>query len=199
MRSYKIELFKFLKAPVRLDVFFLVVFLFLDIKMAISLFLSILVHEMAHAWVANSKGYKVYGIDIGLLIGSASIQANINQRDSIPITFAGPLSNILLALLSFIISLFYDSNNFLYSFFIINILLFIFNILPIYPMDGGVILRDILMLNMNRRVGKRIADKVSLVTSIIVLVVSLYLGFIILSLFSAYFIYTSYNELKNGK
>lgn len=198
MKSYKIELFKFLKAPVRLDIFFLAIFLFLDIKMSIALFLSILIHEMAHAWVADNKGYKVYGIDIGLLVGSASIQANINQRDSIPITFAGPLSNILLALLSFFILLFFDSQ-FLYSFFIINILLFIFNILPIYPMDGGVIIRDILMLNMNRRVGKRIADKVSLITSIIVLGISLYLGFIILSLFSVYFIYTSYNELKNGK
>ena len=198
MESYKIELFKFLKAPVRLDIFFLVIFLFLDIKMSISLFLSILVHEMAHAWVANKKGYKVYGIDIGLLVGSASIQANINQRDSIPITFAGPLSNILLTLLSFILLLFFDSQ-LLDSFLIINILLFTFNILPIYPMDGGVILRDILMLNMNRRVGKRIAGKVSLVTSIIVLVVSLYLEFFILSLFAIYFIYTSYKELNEKK
>ena len=194
----KIKLFEFLKAPVYMDLSFLIILFFFDLYVFFALFSSILIHEIAHAWVANNKGYKVYGIDIGLLAGSAYIQANINERDSISITFAGPLSNILLSLLSFIFLLFFNSK-FLDWFFIINSLLFIFNILPIYPMDGGHILRNILMLNMNRKVGKEIANKVSLITSIIIMGVSLYLGFIILSLFSAYFIYTSYNELKNGK
>lgn len=195
MKSYKIKLFNFLKAPVYLDIFFLITFAFLEINMVIALFLSILVHEMAHAWVADKKGYKVYGIEIGLLAGFASIQANVNQRDSLPITFAGPLSNILISIISFLSLLFFDSV-FLDNLLIINILLFIFNILPIYPMDGGIIFRDILMLSMNRRIGKKIANKVSLITSIILSIISLYFGFIIMSLLSIYFIYTSYNELK---
>jgi Zn-dependent protease len=198
MKSYKLELFKFLGAPVSLDVFFLIVFVFLDIKMAIALFISILIHEMAHAWMANKKGYAVYGIEISLFKGSAYMQPP-NQRDSIPITFAGPLSNLLLFIISALCILLIGENYFLYSFSFINLFLFIFNMLPIYPMDGGHLVRDILMLNMNRKKGKLISIKISLITSILLFIFSIYFQFIIMILFSIYFIYTSYKSLKDER
>lgn len=198
MKSYKIELFKFLGAPVSLDVFFLIVFVFLDIKVGIALFISILIHEMAHAWMANKKGYSVYGVEVGLFKGSAYLQPT-NQRDSIPITFAGPLSNLLLAILSTLLLLLIGKNSFLYHLSVINILLFIFNMLPIYPMDGGYIVRDLLMLKMNRMRGKLISIKISLITSILLFIFSIYLNYIIMMLFSIYFIYTSYKSLKNER
>jgi stage IV sporulation protein FB len=197
MKSYKLELFKYLGAPVSLDVFFLLVFVLLDIKLAIALFISVLLHEMAHAWMSNKKGYKVYGIEVGLLKGAAYLQPS-NQRDSIWITFAGPLSNLLLSVLTFILIVFYK-NDFLYALFTVNLLLFAFNMLPIYPMDGGHIVRDLLMLNMDRRSGKILSIKISLVTSILLLVFSIYFGFIVMMVFSAYFIYLSYKSLENER
>jgi stage IV sporulation protein FB len=198
MKSYKLELFKFLGAPVSLDVFFLAVFVFLDIKAVIAFFISILIHEMAHAWMADRKGYAVYGIEISLFKGSAYMQPP-NQRDSIPITFAGPLSNLILFLISILTFYLISDNYLLYLFSIINLFLFIFNMLPIYPMDGGHLVRDILMLNMNRKKGKLLSIKISLITSILLFLFSIYFQFIIIILISIYFIYTSYKSLKNER
>lgn len=197
MKSYKLKLFNFLGTPVSLNIFFLLVFVFFSIQISIAIFISILIHEMAHAWMANKKGYVVYGIEIDLFKGSAYIQPP-NQRDSIPITFAGPLSNLLLFVISFLIHQI-SNNEFIYSLMIVNLLLFIFNILPIYPMDGGHLVRDILMLNMDRKRGKLLSIKISLITSILLFIFTIYFNYIIMMFFSIYFIYESYKSLKNER
>jgi len=196
MKSYKLDLFKFLGAPVKLDLFFFALFIFLQVEAVIAVFISILIHEMAHAWIARRKGYNVYGIEIGLFQGSAAIDSNMHQRDSIPITFAGPLSNLLLYSLSMSLIFIFGDIYFLNILSLINIILFIFNMLPIFPMDGGIILRDILMLKIDRRKGARISAWISMTTSVMLFIFSLIFGFIIMSLFSIYFIYSSYKILK---
>jgi stage IV sporulation protein FB len=120
----------------------------------------------------------------------------MHQRDSIPITFAGPLSNLLLYSLSMSLIFIFGDIYFLNILSLINIILFIFNMLPIFPMDGGIILRDILMLKIDRRKGARISAWISMTTSVMLFIFSLIFGFIIMSLFSIYFIYSSYKILK---
>ena len=72
----KINLFKFQGTTVKLDLLFLLLFLFMPISYAISVFIAVLIHEMAHAWMANRKGYHVYGIEIGLFSGSTPTVSN---------------------------------------------------------------------------------------------------------------------------
>jgi hypothetical protein len=59
-----IKLFNFLGSSVNLDIFLLFIFLIFPITMSLSIFISVLIHEMAHAFIANKKGYYVYGINI---------------------------------------------------------------------------------------------------------------------------------------
>lgn len=196
------KLFDFQKAPVTLSIWFFLLFLMLPVNMVISVFISVLVHELAHAWVANLKGYQVYGINIDIFSGSASIDNNMHERDSIPIVAAGPISNVLLAGIGFLLVFILPhdtlvlAKDFIVSFITVNVVLAIFNILPIFPMDGGRIVKDLLVLKMrDRRKAKRIAATISLIFSALLLVYSIYTLSLILILFSGYFGYLALKDL----
>lgn len=196
----KIDLFKFQGTVVKLDLLFLILFLFMPISYVVSVFIAVLIHEMAHAWMANRKGYHVYGIEIGLFSGSAAIDSNIHQGDSIPVTAAGPISNLLLYGLALGISLFIP-HPYIDHFAYVNLFLFLFNILPIYPMDGGQILRDFLMVKgrkfgIDRRKGFNISAWASLVTSVLLIGFSLFFGYIIMAVFGGYFGYLALKDLN---
>lgn len=197
-----LKLFDFVGAPVELSIWFFLLFLWLPVSWVIAIFASVLIHELAHAYVANSKGWQVYGIRVDLFTGSASVDTNIHERDSIPVVAAGPLSNLLLVIFCIPLYMVFAETNpiagdFINDLFIINLLMFIFNILPIYPMDGGRLLKDFLFLKMksNRRLAKKIAGSVSLLFSIALLVYSISISAIILVVFSCLFIYTSLREV----
>jgi Zn-dependent protease len=81
-------------------------------------------------------------------------------------------------------------------FFTVNFFLFIFNILPIYPMDGGHICKDLLMLNMrNRRKAFELSMGISLVTSVFLLIFGMLSGSIMISIFACIFGYYALKEL----
>lgn len=196
------KLFDFVGAPVELSVWFFILFLFAPISWVIAIFFSVLIHELAHAYIADRKGWKVYGIRVDLFTGSASVDTNIPEKDSIPVVAAGPLSNLILALISFPLFVVFGptspiAGKFLLDLYIVNLFMFLFNILPIYPMDGGRLLKDILFIKMrkNRSLAKKIAGYISLVFSIALLIFSLYMSALILTFFSALFIYTSLIEV----
>lgn len=192
------KLFNFLGAPVKLNLLFLILFAIMPISYAISIFIAVMIHEMAHAYVANKKGYRVYGIEIGLFSGAASMDSNMHRSDAIPITAAGPLSNLLLLGLS---AAFIPYHIHIEHFAYVNLFLFIFNTLPIYPMDGGQILRDFLMLKsrklgIDRYKGFTISAWVSLITSILLVAVSMIYGYLFMAIFGGYFGYLALKDLK---
>lgn len=187
----KFKIFNFLGAPVRLSLFFFILLpvVDFDITVFLSIFVAVLVHEMAHAYVANLKGYRVYGIDVDLFAGAASIDANIHQRDSMWVSLAGPASNLLLAVLGLFL-LPYVGNDIATTFVSINIFLAVFNLLPIHPMDGGMAFRDFLMINMrDRSKAARIADNTSLVFCVFGFIAAGIGGFFIMCVFFAIFFY----------
>ena len=200
MTNLTFKLFNFMGAPVNLNLLFLIIFAVTPIPVAVSIFIAILLHEMAHAYVATKRGYRVHGIEIGLFSGSASIDSNMHERDAIPITAAGPLSNLILYFIGFMISFVY-TNQFINAFMMVSMFLFIFNILPIYPMDGGRMLRDFLSiksrkLGISRGQSFTIAAKVSLVTSVLLIAFSVISGFLFMAIFGAYFGYLALKDLK---
>ena len=194
----ELKMFNFQGSPVYLKLWFLLLFAWVSPSMVVAIFLSVLVHELAHAFVANRLGYNVRQIYIDLFYGAAEIDLDhCPERDSIQIVAAGPLSNLLLGLLSF--GLYAGTGiPFLREMIAVNVVLFIFNILPIYPMDGGRILRSFLMMKMpsNRRLGKQISDWVSLVFSVGLLAYSIFTSSWMLGIFSLLFIYYAAKELK---
>lgn len=189
------RLFNFQGAPVSISIWFFLLFLMLPPIMVVAVFFSVLIHELAHAWMANHKGYQVYGVSIDIISGAASIDANMHDRDSIPITAAGPISTLVLCLGSYFLEPFIPGSFITYM-FNINLFLFIFNILPIYPMDGGQIVRSFANLSKNRYQNRRLASWISFIFSVFVLAFAVYTWSIIMILFAGYFGYLALKELE---
>lgn len=198
----ELKMFTFQGTPVYLKLWFLLLFAWLTPSVVIALFISVLVHEMAHAAMANHLCYRVRQIYIDIFYGAAEIELeHCPERDNIPIVAAGPLSNLFLFGLTLAAISLFPGVAFLVDLAAVNLLLFIFNIIPIYPMDGGRLLRSLLMMKMpsNRRKAKMISDWVSLVFSVLLLAYSISASAWILAIFSALFIYYALKELNYVK
>lgn len=188
------RLFNFQGAPVSISIWFFLLFLMLPPIAVVAVFTSVLIHELAHAWMANRKGYQVYGVSIDILSGAASIDSNMHDRDSITIVAAGPISTLILCVSSYFLEPFIPGIFITYM-FNINLFLFIFNILPIYPMDGGQIVRSLANLSSDRYKYRRMANWISLIFSGLLLVYALYNFNIFMALFGGYFGYIALKEL----
>ncbi len=112
------------------------------------LFISILLHEVAHSIVAKQHKIPVHKITLFFFGGVASIgKGKLTPKKEFEMAVAGPLFSILLSLLFFIV---YKSVSFLYvnalAFYLykINLIVALFNLAPGFPLDGGRILRAIL-------------------------------------------------------
>ncbi len=117
---------------------------------ALLLFVSVLLHELAHSLVAQARGLPVQSITL-FIFGGVS---NIGEEAEKPavefvIAIVGPLTSLALA------GIFWGAFQaigrpesalaaMLYYLFLINTLLAAFNILPGFPLDGGRVLRSIL-------------------------------------------------------
>jgi len=132
----------------------------LYIEMILLLFSCVLLHEFGHCFVA--KHYKIIVPRIILLpIGGMAQFQRIPRapKKELFITLAGPLVNIVIfAIIYFFVGWpskesFASSNlvsfkGTMYFLMIINLLMGTFNLLPVFPMDGGRILRALMALKM---------------------------------------------------
>ena len=133
----------------------------LGLLLAILLFASVLVHELAHSIVAKARGFEVKGITLFLLGGVSSLQSDARRaRDEFIISAVGPAASLVLAGLFWLIILIIGRDAVVIWFpqarsldaieaalnylWFLNLLLAIFNLLPAFPLDGGRVLRSIL-------------------------------------------------------
>ena len=161
-----------------------------SVLFVLCIFVTVLLHELGHAFMA--KNYNIKTKDITLLpIGGLARIERIPEKPSeeLIVALAGPFVNIVLALIT---SLFIqipenseeliaqlspgiNSSNFLLNFFIVNLWLALFNLIPAFPMDGGRVLRALLSFKLRRNVATRISARIGQIMAI---------GFIILGFFS---------------
>ncbi|HEY5621505.1 MAG TPA: site-2 protease family protein, partial [Pontiella sp.] len=106
---------------------------------------------LGHSVVARAKGGYIHEIVLYPFGGAAKI-SNIPKRplDEIMVALAGPAVSLMLALLFRQIEL-------LWFLGYLNGILFLFNILPVFPMDGGRVLRALLTMRAGRLEATRIA------------------------------------------
>lgn len=117
---------------------------------ALLLFVSVLLHELAHSVVARARGLTVKNITL-FIFGGVS---NIEQEPSSPgvefqMAIVGPLTSILIGALAALLLLPLRGNTspvtaVLGYLAYTNILLGIFNLIPGFPLDGGRVLRSII-------------------------------------------------------
>jgi Zn-dependent protease len=194
------KLFDFMGTPVYLKYWFFL-FLLFGINTFVTFFIAVLVHELAHTYVAKKFNLPVSSVVLDFLFGSAGIDTNYTPYgQTILISIAGPLSNLLLSGLGWLLLNNGGADTFLASFLLTftsyNFILFIFNILPIYPMDGGRISKAICQWVTKPTIGRKINGVISIISSILLLVFSIYSEMYIMAIFCLLFIYMGYTEIE---
>ena len=92
-----------------------------------------------------------------------------NKVKEVFVALAGPVMSIGLAILFQNINFRYITiEEVVYS----NILIFLFNMLPIYPLDGGRIVKGLLHIKMGEIKSEKLANKISYITIILVTIFS---------------------------
>jgi Zn-dependent protease/CBS domain-containing protein len=125
----------------------------LSVLTAILLFASILLHELAHSYMARRYGIKIESITLFLFGGVSAMEEMPRQPgQEAKMAFAGPLTSLVIGIVClFIYGNFISPNlslsqNPLYITVLflgyMNLVLGIFNLLPAFPMDGGRVLRS---------------------------------------------------------
>ena len=150
--------------PIRLHISLLIAVVLLSIFsgagplailiLAIGIFGSVALHELGHSLVARAKGGYIHEIVLYPFGGAAKI-SNIPKRpiDEMLVALAGPAVSFLLMVL-------FNQIEFLKALGYLNGMLFFFNILPVFPMDGGRVLRAALTIKKGRIAATRIAATV---------------------------------------
>lgn len=121
------------------------------LTLAVGIFGSVALHELGHSVVARAKGSYIHEIVLYPFGGAAKI-ANIPSKpmDEILVALAGPVVSLALALI-------FNQIELLRFLGFLNGMLFFFNILPVFPMDGGRVLRAALSIKKGRLEATRIA------------------------------------------
>ncbi len=131
----------------------------------IILFVFVVLHELAHSVTSRRNGIAVKKILL-LPIGGASIidLEDANPDVSFRIALAGPLSSIFMGLGFGLIDIFLPAGGWkqiFQIFFLLNIILGVFNLLPAFPLDGGRVLKSWLEKKYDQYKATEIAVNVS--------------------------------------
>ena len=147
------------------------------------LFLSVLLHELAHSFVAIGEGLKVRDITLFFLGGMANLEEECTtSKGSLRIAISGPTVSLLLAFLMILLSNTLLGSNLIISNLFkqvgsLNLLIGVFNLLPIIPLDGGVILKSLIWYFTG---SKRTGIKVAIASARFISLLSIFVGVIIL-------------------
>lgn len=124
----------------------------LSMSAALLLFTCVLLHELGHSYVAKKHGSNIQSITLFLFGGVSSMEEiPRNPKVEFNMALAGPSVSLLIGAVLIIIYEFFKSPNqssltdpylrLIWLMGYINIVLFVFNLLPAFPMDGGRVLR----------------------------------------------------------
>ena len=126
----------------------------------LSLFLIVLAHEFGHQLACRSVGGQTHDIVLWPLGGIAYVSPPQRPGAQLWSIAAGPLVNVILVpILSVLVSMsshfnWYDTHpdayELLHGIWYINIGLLVFNLMPVFPLDGGQILRSLLWFLFGR-------------------------------------------------
>lgn len=123
----------------------------LGIITTLGLFLSVLAHELSHAFMARAEGIEIEEIVLHPFGGLARLRKEPESPGAeFRIAIAGPAASFFIGLVTFVLLLPTMRSGFTIVAGVLlllcagNILLAIFNLFPGYPLDGGRVMRAIL-------------------------------------------------------
>lgn len=165
-----------LKLDLKIILFAIIFFFTGQIEIYCLCLLFALLHELGHVAVARILGYKLLRFKVMPLGFSIILKNNIEDYNkkinkgnlyvlkNLIIAFAGPATNIILFILAFFLPIeLILKEEIIY----INALIAIFNLMPIYPLDGSQVMQNVLKLFCSNIKSYKYSNIISNVTIII--------------------------------
>lgn len=143
-----------MRIKINLQIFiFIIIFIFTkQIKIYAYLMIFAFIHELGHLFTGILLGLKPETLKImpfGISIIFKTYKKRRNKHiKKILIAFAGPFTNIVIAAVGHILKW---TPDIIYA----NLLICIFNLLPIYPLDGGRIIKSMLCIKYPYEISRR--------------------------------------------
>ena len=175
----------------------------------LALFLIILTHEFGHAMACRQVGGRADRIVLWPLGGVAYVDAPQRPGATLWSIAAGPLVNVVLIPILLGLTAFArtsgwavampDVYKLIRAIFYIDVVLLIFNILPVYPLDGGQILRSLLWFVLGRARSLQVATILGLIGVVGFIGLAIYVHDAWLGLVAVYLLMNCWGGLKHAQ
>lgn len=150
----------------------------------LALFAIVILHEFGHALACKSVGGRAERIVLWPLGGLAFVQPPERPGALLWSIVAGPLVNVVLLPITILAAMAAGAfsggggllGTFLFELAAMNVVLLVFNLLPIYPLDGGQILRALAWFVIGRGPSLILASAIGLAGAAVLAVLALLWG-----------------------
>lgn len=154
----------------------------------VGLFALVLLHEFGHAFACRSTGGRADRIVLWPLGGLAFVNPPPRPGAVLWSIVAGPLVNVALYIPLQILAIATSAHGFiavtadahrcLVDIWFINLALLVFNLLPVYPLDGGQIVRALLWFKLGPIRSLKVSGMIGIVGAIVIGLLALWLHLI---------------------
>lgn len=155
-------------------------------------YMFIIMHELSHMIIALCLNIDISEIELMPFGVNAKYIGKISLIKELLISLAGPIVSLLCAVL-------YDNE----IYCLINIVIVLFNLIPIYPLDGGRILKVLLKVIFGEKNGNKFSICITNFLVVLFFLISLFIAaylknftFLILTI---YILKISKNEMQKDK
>lgn len=169
------------RIDLKIFIFFILFYFTKQIEVYAMIMIFAIIHELGHLLAGLLMGMKPekveimpFGVSISFKIKVKEYnkrvkKGNLLEIKKIIVALAGPITNFIIILITYNLNI-----DLLKSILIIytNFLIMIFNLVPIYPLDGGRILKGILYIFLGKRKSEKYVNTISKITVIIITTVS---------------------------
>lgn len=159
-----------IKLDLKIFIFIALFFVTKQIEIYLILMIFALLHELGHLGVGMLLGFKPNSITINPLGVSLIFKTKIEDAENILcirrliIALAGPMVNLAILIIGILLK----RDIIIYG----NLLLLIFNLIPIYPLDGGRILKQMIHIYKGKEIAYKRIIEISKVTIIILTILT---------------------------
>ncbi len=162
-----------IRIDLKILIFLIIFYLTKQLKIYLIVMFFAFLHEIGHIIAGTFLKMKLDKIEIMPFGLSAAFYTNFDDKKfkikEIVLALAGPVTSLFLAILCNYINFTYiTTQEAVYA----NLLILFFNLIPLYPLDGGRIMKGIIYTKMGIIQTENIMNKISSITMILITIIS---------------------------